>query len=250
MDLGYCPGRMPYCPVCRDEFRPGVSVCPEHGVTLVEALPSEAVRPDSGPIVGAELGVFHRMVAPVLVELLTEHSIEAQTADAFSGIRRMSHPEQAMVIVEGGKIGEARRIAAEELPQRLRELEEATANDPAFSDETATVDEEVTSGWGSTSDDETDDEVEEYEAEPIGYMEPAVARVFLEMCAEIDIGADTEYPLDEPPPPYARADGRVRVHVETVLVDHALRLMNEELADELSRRAIAYREPILEDPEQ
>ena len=77
-------------------------------------------------------------------------------------------------------------------------------------------------------------------------MEPAVARVFLELCEEVDIGADSEYPLDQPAPPYARADGRVRVHVEDVLREHAMSLLREELPAELARRGIRLKEPILE----
>ena len=37
-----------FCPKCSDEFRPGVTVCPDCQVSLVETLPSE---PPSGAFV-------------------------------------------------------------------------------------------------------------------------------------------------------------------------------------------------------
>jgi hypothetical protein len=243
---------MPFCPVDGDEFRPGVFTCPQHRVALVASLEGEADEPAAPPIdpadvvMGAELGVFNRIVAPILVDLLQENGIFAKEADATTHVfRRSGRPDEALVIVPRDQLDEARKVVGQELPTRLEELERETQQDPSFRDDPDEAPAEAETGsWGFAQPD--DDDVEEYDAVPIGFMEPAVAQVFLDLCEEADIGADTEYPLDQPPPPYARADGRVRVHVEDVLVAHAMSLLREELPDELTRRGITYSEPILE----
>jgi len=246
---------MPFCPVDGDEFRPGVFTCPQHRVALVASIDGEDHEtPEAAPfdpdniVMGAELGVFNRIVAPILVDLLQENGVRAKEADATARLfRRSGRPDEALVIVPRDQIEAARKIAAEELPTRLEELQRETEQDPSFrddQDEAAQGDDDQTGPWGFSQPD--DDDVEEYDAVPIGYMEPAVAHVFLDLCEEVDIGADTEYPLDQPAPPYARADGRVRVHVEDILREHAMSLLKEELADELARRGVSYREPILE----
>jgi hypothetical protein len=248
---------MGFCPVDGDEFRPGIVTCPEHGVALVTTLPAEADEPaapsiDPGDLVmGAELGVFNRIVAPILVDLLNERGIQAKEADAETRLfRRAGRPDEALVIVPRGQMDAARKVADEELPDRLEDLQRETEQDPSFrdeeDDETPQSEAVSTEPWGFKQPSDDEDDVVEYDAIPIGYMEPDVARVFLELCEEIDVGADTEYPLDQPAPAYARADGRVRVHVEDVLVNHAMRLLREELPGELARRGISYKEPILE----
>ena len=193
---------------------------------------------------GAQVGTFPRFVAPVLVELLKEHGIDSQEGETPQSFYRRSRPDQALVIVRKEELGEARRIAAEELPPRLLEIEEAMGKDPSFADGVSLDEEIPVDPWTAAT--QNDEDVEEYDAEPIGFMEPAVARVFVEMCEEVDIGADTEYSLEESPPAYARADGRVRVHVEDVFLGPALSLMKEELPGELARRGIAYTQPFLE----
>ncbi len=243
---------MPFCPVDGDEFRPGVFTCPQHRVALVASLDDDADEISAAPIdpadvvMGAELGVFNRIVAPILVDLLHEKGIFAKEADATTHVfRRSGRPDEALVIVPRDQIDEARKIAAEELPDRLGELEREMQQDPSFRDDEDEAPGDAESGaWGFEQPD--GDDIEEYDAVPIGFMEPPVAQVFLDLCEEVDIGADTEYPLDQPAPPYARADGRVRVHVEDVLVAHAMSLLREELPDELARRGITYTEPILE----
>jgi len=244
---------MPFCPVDGDEFRPGVFTCPQHRVALVASLDDDADEIPAAPIdpadvvMGAELGVFNRIVAPILVDLLQEKGIVAKEADATTQVfRRSGRPDEALVIVPRDQVDEARKIAREELPARLEELEREMQQDPSFRDDPDEVsqDNERTGPWGFEQPD--NDDVEEYDAVPIGFMEPAVAQVFLDLCEEVDIGADTEYPLDKPPPPYARADGRVRVHVEDVLVAHAMSVLREELPGELAQRGITYSEPILE----
>jgi hypothetical protein len=240
---------MSFCPVDGDEFRPGVLTCPQHHVALVASLEEETAEPEEEAIdphtlvMGAELGVFNRMVAPILVDLLQEKGIDARQADSTTRLfRRAGRPDEALVIVPRDQMEAARTVANVELPGRLKELEEEIDQDPSFR-EGPDAEPEPTTPWGLA---QPDDDVEEYDAVPIGYMEPVVARVFLDLCEEVDIGADTEYPLDQTAPPYARADGRVRVHVEDVLVDHAMSLLREELPDELARRGIASSQPLLE----
>ncbi|HLW17789.1 MAG TPA: hypothetical protein VKV69_10570 [Actinomycetota bacterium] len=244
---------MPFCPVDGDEFRPGVFTCPQHRVALVASIEGEADETPAAPIdpadvvMGAELGVFNRIVAPILVDLLQEKAIFAKEADATTRLfRRSGRPDESLVIVPRDQIDAARKVANEELPARLEELERETEQDPSFRDDQDDAPQggEETGPWGFEQPD--GDDVEEYDAVPIGFMEPAVAQVFLDLCEEVDIGADTEYPLDQPAPPYARADGRVRVHVEDVLVAHAMSLLREELPGELAQRGITYTEPILE----
>ena len=238
---------MAFCPVDGDEFRPGIIACPEHGVALVESLEkgpedAEASIDPQALVMGSELGVFNRIVSPILVDLLREKGIDAKEADATTRLfRRSGRPDEALVIVPRDQLDAARRIADVDLPSQLEELQHETEQDPSFQEDTD--EQEAPSPFGF---EQPEDDVVEYDAVPIGYMEPDVARVFLELCEEVDIGADTEYPLDRPAPAYARADGRVRVHVEDILVDHAMSLLRDELADELARRGIMYRKPLLE----
>jgi hypothetical protein len=242
---------MAFCPVDGDEFRPGVFTCPQHQVALVASLdgenreaPESAVDADD-IVMGAELGVFNRIVAPILVDLLQENGIHAQESDApYRAFFGSGRPDEALVIVPRDQIDAARKFADEQLTSRLEELQRETEQDPAFRDDQDVEPrgDDNTGPWGFSPD----DDVEEYDPVPIGYMEPAVAKVFLDLCEELDVGADTEYPLDQPAPPYAREDGRVRVHVEDALIAHAMSLLREELPGELAQRGISYTEPILE----
>ncbi|MCA1831371.1 MAG: hypothetical protein ABR548_13145 [Actinomycetota bacterium] len=230
---------MPYCPVCRDEFRPGFTTCPDHNAALVDVLEEDARPLDADVVLGAELGEYERVRAPIVIDLLAEEGIRATIADALSEIYRTSHPERSTVFVEKKDLDRARIIVRDRLPARLRELEEVVAADPNFAEG---AQESPTGAWGLPAPAEA---VEEYDADPIGYMEPVVARVLLSLCEDIEIGADSEYPLDSPPPPYARADGRVRIHIERGFKDHALQLMEDDLAGELAARGIAHKEPLL-----
>ncbi|HEV2686185.1 MAG TPA: hypothetical protein VGW79_06070 [Actinomycetota bacterium] len=222
-------------------------------VTTLEGEADETTDAAIDPrdlVMGAELGVFNRFVAPILVALLQEKGIDAKESDSAPGLfRRTGRPEEALVIVPRDQRDAARKIADEELPPRLEGIQREMEQDPSFRDDQdgdEQAEQQTTTPWGFAQPDGDEDDVVEYDAVPIGYMEPDVARVFLALCEEVDIGADTEYPLDQPAPAYARADGRVRVHVEDILVAHAMSLLREELPDELARRGIRVTQPILE----
>jgi hypothetical protein len=82
---------------------------------------------------------------------------------------------------------------------------------------------------------------------PFGWLEPEVARELLRAVAESDIRAAPEYSLDAPPPPYARTDGRVRVHVEEIFLVEAAEILETDVRDALAARGVIAAEPLREE---
>jgi hypothetical protein len=234
---------MPFCPVCRDEFRPGISTCPDHDVALVDVLPDQPREATEAPGLATELGIYSSIVAPLVVDLLVERGIDARLDAAEGGPYRLANASSAAVFVPADRLDDARRVVEGELADRLKQIEAAAATDAEFAD---TDDDQEEDPWALPAADDDDEDVEEVEVEPIGFMEPAVATVLIELCDRYDVFADPEYPLDQPAPEWARADGRVRMSVEQGFADPVMQIISEELPGELEARGIAAKEPLLE----
>lgn len=179
---------------------------------------------DYGPET-AFAGRFDPLEMPIILEILREHGIFAITKASLEDAEANAYPlmgeSRKILLVDRERLAEAKRIIDEEIPARLEEMRAELGEDP--------------------------DELPEGLA-PFGWFSPEVARVFLALCADSDVRALAEYPLDAPPPPYARADGRVRIHVEALLVDVAEEIL-DELAGELTARGVVWEEPLRGDDE-
>lgn len=176
----------------------------------------------------AFVGRFDPLEVPIIIEALTEHGIFATTKSALENDSGNIYPflddGRGSLLVDRARLDDARRIIAEEVPKRIAELR-------AGLEEGLTID------------------VDRDDFAPLGWLEPAVARELLEHLREVDIDAAPEYSLDAPPPPYARADGRVRVHVEEILLAEAYDLLENEVREALAARGIAFTEPLLGEDE-
>ncbi len=173
-------------------------------------------------------GHFDPLEVPIIIEALAEHGIFATTKATVesetAGIYPFLDDGRGALLVDGSRLDDARRIIAEDVPQRIAELRA-----------------------GLEEGDHPDASREDFV--PLGWLEPDVARVLLEHLREVDIDAAPEYPLDRPPPPYARADGRVRVHVEEILVEEVEDLLENVVREALAARGIAFAEPLLGEDE-
>src|SRR5258708_14332967 len=123
---------MPFCPVCRDEFRPGITTCPDHNVALVDVLPDSeegTAAPDAAGAVGlaTELGVFEAIVAPLVVDLLVERGIDARLDSLDGGPYRGTNATRSIVFVPKDRLHEARRALDTQLADRLKQIETAAA---------------------------------------------------------------------------------------------------------------------------
>ena len=170
------------------------------------------------------LGSFDRLKAPMLLDLLRQRGIRAFEAEKPANpITRGFEPMETELWVEASQLEEARRIAEQDLPALL---EQSTPEEP---------EEDADAG--------PDDEDDEIEWSAFGWMETAVARVFLEICEEEAIGARTEYPLDRPPPAWAAPGMRVQVSVDALFVGEAEALL-ERVEERLGERGIDWEEPL------
>lgn len=170
------------------------------------------------------VGHFDPLEVPIILEALAEQGIFAMTKasldDEGSNVYPMLNDGRGSLLVDRARLDDAKRIIATDVPQRIEELR---AGLDAEADAAPSRDDLV----------------------PLGWFEPEVARELLRQLAEATIGAATEYPLDEPPPPYAREDGRVRVHVEKLFLEEAQEMLENEVREELARRDVAFTEPLL-----
>lgn len=230
---------MPWCPNGHGEFRDGIAACVDCGARLVAQKPERPVQPAAvdrpGELVGGtSLGTYDRMEVPLILGLLAENGIEGVSDDAGRGpYTRTFSSRLAQVIVPTNQAAEARRLIAKELPDRVEEVVVRAAADPAFGEEVERV----------QPDRETGPLIS------FGWLEPEVARIFMELCAQEDIACEPEYPIDSPPPPYAREDGRIRMHVEEWFTDAAANLLETRVRDQLRHRWIQFIEPLRgEDP--
>jgi hypothetical protein len=184
---------------------------------------------DPGPET-VSLGQFDVLELPIILETLRDRGIFALTKTPLG---EADHQQYAMLLEQSGRRtllvdrdrkDEARRIIDTEVKAQVAEMR-------------ATLD--------------TAGDVD-FEAEgliPIGWLEPEVARELLTALRNADIRAEPEYPLDGPPPPYARADGRVRVHVEELLFDDAVDILWDEVFNALVARGFTPKEPLLGEDE-
>ncbi len=179
---------------------------------------------DPGPAT-VSLGRFDALELPIILDVLHEHGIFAMTKSPLDIAESSPYPmfngEREILLVESARADEARKIIETEV--RAIETE--------MRDELATAGEGVPSG----------------DLVPFGWLEPEVARELLRALAESDIRAAPEYPLDAPPPPYARADGRVRVHVEELFIGEAAEILEIDVRDALAARGVAIAEPLREE---
>lgn len=225
-----------WCPKHRWEFtNPSFTVCPACGTELVDRLvpdpaPAEVPAPEPAPtdagdrtVTASLLGGFDRLAAPMLLDLLSEKGIRAFEADKPSNpLTRGFEPMLTEIWVEASALADARRIVEEELP--------------------AFVEQSVTNVLEPETDDEEGDD-DEIEWSTFGWMETHVATAFLQICAEEAISAQTEYPLDRPPPVWATPGLRVQMHVDALFVEEAERLL-DRLEQRLEEQGTEWEEPI------
>ncbi|MHB8513191.1 MAG: hypothetical protein ACYDCC_13565 [Actinomycetota bacterium] len=219
---------MPWCPKEGTEYREGFTVCADCGATLVPNEPVQPPEPEEPEFVGGiTLGSYDRIKLGLIVDVLQAHGISAVVEDSPSwSYTRTQHPRLGQLIVRLDQADDARRIIAKEVPLQVAEINARASIDPVFSE--GTDDNDLSEGM-----------------DYFGWLEPAVAKVFMEACAQQGIACEPEYPVDDPPPPYAREDGRVMMHVEQGLADDARELLETRVRDMLPHRWIQFNEPLL-----
>lgn len=187
-------------------------------------MPDDAAL-DPGPET-VYLGRFDPIELPIILEALRDRGIFAMTKSPLD--QGESAPYTAIdygreiLIVERGRAEEARKIIDDEVRAQISEMREALDADVGTSPEAEGL-------------------------APFGWLEPEVARELLAQLADVEIRAEPEYPLDAPAPAYARADGRVRVHVEELFLDDAAEILRTDVREALVARGFAPAEPLLGD---
>lgn len=174
------------------------------------------------------LGRFDPLKLPIILEALRARGIFALTKSplekADNDAYKFFGESREVLLVDRAREQEARRVIETEVRDQISEMSSVLVGD-------AEVD---------------------FEAQglvPIGWLEPEVARELLTVLRDSEIPAAPEYPLDQPPPPYARADGRVRVHVEEVSLAIAEELLETEVVDALMERGVAMASPVIGEDE-
>lgn len=174
------------------------------------------------------LGRFDPMELPIILEALRARGIFALTKSPLEKAENEAYKfftgSREILLVDRKRQQEARRVIETEVRDQITEMRGNLA-------------------------DETDADFEAQGMLPLGWLEPAVARELLRVLADAEIPAAPEYPLDQPPPPYARADGRVRVHVEEVSLAIAEELLGTEVIDALMERGVEIAEPVIGEDE-
>ena len=191
---------------------------------------NETTAHDPGPET-ISLGRFDPLELPIILDALRERGIFALTKSPLeTGSNEQYHifgnTSREVLLVDKARADEARRIIAGDVPAKIKEMQ---------------------ANLGSEAEAEVD-----FEAQglvPLGWLEPEVARELLEQLRAAEVPAQPEYPLDAPPPPYARADGRVRVHVEELSVEIALDTLENDVREALAARGVTPAEPLLGEDE-
>ena len=189
---------------------------------------SDAPQQDPGPET-VSLGRFDPMELPIILETLRERGIFAMTKSPLEkGSNEQYHifgnTSREVLLVDRKRADEARRIIAGDVRAKIKEM-------------------------NANLETEADVDFEEQGLVPLGWLEPEVARELLTQLRAAEIPSEPEYPLDAPPPPYARADGRVRVHVEEASLDIALDTLENDVREALAARGITPSEPLLGEDE-
>jgi hypothetical protein len=191
-------------------------------------MADEELEQDPGPET-VSLGKFDPLELPIILEALQEHGIFAMTKSPLEKAENEAYGvltgSRHVLLVEKARKDEARRIIDGDVRARIAEMR-------------ATLD-----AGGAEIDFEAEGLV------PVGWLEPEVARELLNALGEAGVRAEPEYPLDQPPPAYARADGRVRVHVEELFYDDALGLLEDEVREALRARGFTPAEPLVGEDE-
>ena len=104
---------MPYCPVCRAEYMPGVKVCAEDGVRLVAFLPPEPVEEDEWEIVYTTMQDYD---AEMIRARLGEEGILARVLSKADHALGIGIGDLAIVhvYVHADDVKDAKRIISEE----------------------------------------------------------------------------------------------------------------------------------------
>lgn len=183
---------------------------------------------DPGPET-VSLGRFDPLELPIILETLRERGIFAMTKSPLeTGSNEQYHifgnTSREVLLVDKARADEARRMIDGEVRATIKEQRSNLGSEPEV-------------------------DFEEQGLVPIGWLEPEVARELLGQLRAAEIPASPEYPLDAPPPPYARGDGRVRVHVEELSVEIALEMLETDVRDALAARGVTLAEPLLGEDE-
>lgn len=123
---------MPYCPRCRSEYEPSVSVCAECGVPLVESLPEEESRTGSDERLVAVWTGQGEMEAQVVRSILEASGIDCMISGESL---RLTHGltidglGQARVLVRESDLDRAREAMA--TSERIVECPACGAANPA-----------------------------------------------------------------------------------------------------------------------
>jgi hypothetical protein len=112
---------MPFCTSCREEYRPGFTVCSDCGAPLVAELPREEPVPSEGE--GGSHGgwdmvaeVGQRYEADLIADHLRDAGIEAEVVDQTfrqEPLTRIAAFSVVRVLVPVGRADEARRVLSE-----------------------------------------------------------------------------------------------------------------------------------------
>ena len=188
---------------------------------------NDDVAHDPGPET-VSLGRFDPLELPIILETLRDHGIFAMTKSPLEKADNEQYgvfgKGREQLLVDRDRAVEARQIIDTEVRPQVAGMRETLG----------------------ASDDV------DFEAEglvPLGWLEPEVARVLLSSLRAAEIRAEPEYSLESPAPPYARGDGRVRVHVEEMFVDDAAEILETEVRDALAARGVIPNEPLLGEDE-
>lgn len=178
---------------------------------------------DPGPTT-VSLGRFDPLELPLILDVLHEHGIFAMTKSPLDKPEAAPYAifsgEREILLVEAERADEARRLIETEVRAISSEMSEDLSTESQGLPENLVV---------------------------FGWLEPEVARELIAQLASVDITAAPEYPLDAPPPPYARSDGRVRVHVEELFLDEAADMLETDVREALAARGITPAEPLREE---
>lgn len=184
---------------------------------------NEEALQDPGPET-VSLGRFDPLELPIILDVLHEHGIFAMTKSPLdkpdATPYSVFHTEREILLVDRDRADEARELIATE----VKDIETEMSGHLVVEDQT------VPDGLV-----------------PFGWFEPEVARELIWQLKKNDITAVSEYPLDAPPPPYARPDGRVRVHVEEILFEEAVDILENEVREALATRGVTPADPLREE---
>jgi len=103
---------MPFCPVCRFEYRPGFTECGDCGVALVDELPPDPRRPSAASAPDVVVARVHgQSMAEMWSELLGNYGI-ASRMSPLTGVADTVYPTDTLyeVLVPATDAERARTI--------------------------------------------------------------------------------------------------------------------------------------------